>query len=665
MSIRTQYEFLFVGRDEGSFVENYAYDLGEGGENNGKIFINLEIQNNLAQAETIGEVIFDTVRKSFYADLEKDPYGRFEEAVKSVNKALDQLKKESPSNFLGTLNVLVVAVVGGTLYLTQCGDAEAYMVRRRFCSIVSEGLADPESKDYFTNIASGTLEVGDFVLLSSTRLLRYLTKTDLGKIASNRNLIASLGELKDFLSAEVLSRIGFVGMCAMERAPQLSTEEKGQVVAHLRKEEEFAEAGVDRRKSMNVMISDFGKQVKFLAGDLKGRLGRLNFNRLPARGRVMHGGENVGLQKMFLSNWSKDKIMGALIVIVLVFTAGVWWLRGNAEEQDKINKFNATLNTVQETIASAETTGQYDKDKAGQMLTDAEQKAVSVLNSGYSRSRANELLTSIKQERDKLDGVTRVQPKVVVDLALKRQNVSALGLLGTKGTLYAYEYNALYPILLDKVQDPFTIDDADSVVSATVYSDKDSLLFFTKEGRVLEYKDNHISSLTAAEGAYHKGNVVQAYGNKIYILDPANNQIWKYARTRDQFDTAEKYNVDGDLNKGISFAIDSDVYVLNSDGTLIKLARGNKQALVIKKPPINPLTAPTKVLTSADMNQLFVLEPSTHRVMSYYKDPNTGSLVYAQQYLFDSIENVRDFYVDTTAKKLYLLDASKVYQFDL
>ncbi len=662
MSLRTQYEFLFVGRDEGSFVENYAYDLGEGGENSGKIFINLEIQNNLAQAETIGEVIFDTVRKGFYADLEKDPYGRFEDALKEVNKALNTMKKESPSNYLGVLNVLIAAVVGNNLFLTQCGDAEAYLVRRRFCSTVSEGLSDPNSQDYFSNIASGTLEVGDFILLSSTRLLRYLTKNDLGKIASSRNLIASLGELKDFLSTEVLSRIGFVGMAAMERAPQLSNQEKGQVIAHLRKEEEFAEAGVDRRKSINVMVSDFGKQMKSLYSDLKNRV---NFDRLPERGRVLKGRASNGMQNLFLSNWSKDKIMGALIAVILIFTVGIWWLRGNAEEQDKISKYNAILNSVQETIASAETTGQYDKEKAGQMLNDAEQKAVGVLNSGYNRSRSTELLTSIKQERDKLDGVTRVTPKVLADLSVKRQNVSALGLLNLKGNLFAYEYNALYPLLLDKVQDPLTIDDNDSVISASAFDDKDSLVFFTKDGRVLEYKDKRISAVTSIEGAYHKGTAIQMYGNKLYILDSANNQIWRYPRKRDQFDTAEQYNVDADLKNGVAFAIDSDVYVLNNDGTMVKLSRGNKQNFQIKKQPINPLTNPAKILTGVDMNQIFVLEPSTHRVMVFYKDENSKNLIYSQQYLFSDLDKVVDFQVDITSKKIYLLDATKVYQFDM
>src|SRR5579883_837926 len=117
MSLRTQYEFLFVGRDEDSFVENYAYDLGEGGEHSGKIFINLEIQNNPAEAEDIGELIFDTLRKKFFADLDEDPYIRFEKALKEVNRELKNLRSQKPSQFIGSLHVIIAAIAGTNLFL--------------------------------------------------------------------------------------------------------------------------------------------------------------------------------------------------------------------------------------------------------------------------------------------------------------------------------------------------------------------------------------------------------------------------------------------------------------------------------------------------------------------------------------------------------------------
>ena len=130
--------------------------------------------------------------------------------------------------------MLIAAIVGNNIYLTQSGEAEAYLIRRRFCSVISDDLGDQNSKDVFTNIANGTLEPDDFVLLSSTRLLRYISKTDFSRIGSSRSLVAALGELRDFLSAEVLGKMGFVGIHAGLPA-ELNDQEKGKAMAFLKK----------------------------------------------------------------------------------------------------------------------------------------------------------------------------------------------------------------------------------------------------------------------------------------------------------------------------------------------------------------------------------------------------------------------------------------------
>lgn len=666
MSLRTQYEFLFVGRDEDSFVENYAYDLGEGGENSGKIFINLEIQNNAAEAEDIGELIFDTLRKKFFGDLDEDPYVRFEKALKEVNRELKNLRAGKSSQFIGNLHVIIAAIVGNNLLLTQCGEAEAYLIRRRFCSVISDDLYDPESKDFFTNIANGTLEPDDFVLLSSTRLLRYISKSDFARIGSSKNLVGALGELRDFLSAEVLGKMAFIGIKAGFPA-ELTDQERSKVASHLEKEEKVyaskeARASGEKQTKINAVLMD---AVKKLSGSVKDLTRRLASRGQGAetQGRVVRGQAGGGFFNF--SNWSRDKILGAIIVIVLVLTAGVWWLRTRADEQQKIDHYVAVLNEVREQISSAETTGQYNKEQAGQMYNDAEQKALTVLNSGYARSDAKNYLDMIQEGRDKLDGVIHPEARVLADLSSKRANVSALGMLHLNGALYAFEYNALYPILADQVQDPLSIDDTETVVAGASFDDQKSLLFYTKSGKVIEFKDNRMSFIQAAEGSYRKGVAVQAYSNKFYILDPDSNQIWKYTRRRDQFDTAEQYNIDADLKNGISLAIDGNVYVLNKDGSITKMLSGNKQDLPIKREPVKPLANPSKIYTELDMAQVYILEPSEHRVMVYYKDDKTNGLTYQAQYVFDDIADIRDLWVDKNTNKLYLLDATRVYEVTL
>jgi sugar lactone lactonase YvrE len=236
-----------------------------------------------------------------------------------------------------------------------------------------------------------------------------------------------------------------------------------------------------------------------------------------------------------------------------------------------------------------------------------------------------------------------------------------LGLLGYKGNLYAYEYNALYPIVLDKVQDPLTIDENETVIAGTVYSDTDSLMFYTKSGKVIEYKDNRMSFVDTADGSFKKGVAVQAYGNKLYLLDPDGNQIWRYTRRRDKFDAAEAWNVNADLKNGITMAIDGNIYVLNKDGFITKMFSGNKEDFPVKKQPVKALKNPTKIYTELDMSQIYILEPSEKRVLIYYKDDKTGGATYSSQYIFDDLTDLRDLYVDKDTNKMYLMDATKVY----
>jgi len=320
---------------------------------------------------------------------------------------------------------------------------------------------------------------------------------------------------------------------------------------------------------------------------------------------------------------------------------------------------------VQEAISSAETTGQFNKDQAGEMLNKAEKDSVDVLNSGYHRSKANEMLQKIQEARDSLDGVVRPDVRVLADLSQKRDNVSALGLLHLNGTLYAFEYNALYPIVLDDVQDPFTIDENETVIAGAVYDDKDSLLFYTTSGKVMEFKDNRVTFVDTSDGAFKKGVAIEAYSNKLYILDPEGNQVWRYTRRRDKFDTAESYNVNADIVTGVDLAIDGNIYVLGNDGYITKMFSGNREDFPIKHAPTDPLEYPTKIYTDADMGAIYVLEPKKQRVLVYYKDDRTGGATYSKQIVIDEASDLRDMYIDKDTNKLYLLDTTKVYEVSL
>jgi serine/threonine protein phosphatase PrpC len=665
----TQYDFLFAGSNEGGFVENYAYDLGEGNEHGGKIFINIDIQQNKVDADKVAEVIFDSMRRGFFTNLDSDPYERFEEALKEVNRALNAFRQDRDDEFLGKLNVIIAAMVGDQLFLTQVGEAEAYLIRKRFATVISDDLDESSDKEVFTNIASGDLEPGDFVLMASTRLLRYISKTDLAKTVHG-NVIKSSENVKDFLKGEVLNKIGMIlvqvvkfdddepaekEIAVHKREEGFLVLDKGEEVEKVVRGAASSESGLGKAgAALNVLKKKAGN----LGNTLKNKVAELtdkNFeNERPGRTASGRG--------WAFSNWGKDKILIAIIVLLVILGLGIWAMRASAEEKARIEALNGTLVQIREEINSAITTGQFDKDRAGQMLASAETKAIEVYNSGLHKAKSTELLNLILETRDKLDGVTHVKPDLIADLSSKRSNVSALGLVKLDDRMFAYEYNALYPILADQVGDPLTIDDNEKVVSAVNYDDKDSILFLTESGKIIEYLNDRMSFLSGSEGAFKKGVSLSAFSNRIFILDPEGNQVWRYTRRRDTFDAPQAYAVGADLKNAVDMAIDGSIYILGDDSYITKLFQGNKEDFPISKQPVKPITSPTKIYTDVDMSQIYVLEPNESRVLVYLKDSRSGGAVYTAQYIFDEITDLKDIYVDKNTNTLYLLTSKAVYR---
>ncbi|MBD3270712.1 hypothetical protein GF376_04245 [Candidatus Peregrinibacteria bacterium] len=658
---KTKYEFLFLGKDEDSFVENYAYDLGEGGDSAGKVFVNLEIQQNAFDAEKVGQIIFDVLRKSFFADLEADPYERFEDALKEVNRSLNSYKQERDNDFLGKLHVIIAAIVGDQLLITQTGDAEAYLIRKRLSTTISEGLDEESEKETFTNIASGELEAGDSLLLCTTRLLRYISKKDLATLVSSSDLSERMLELKEQLHGEVLTKVGMIGIDVDKQNPgEVKMAGKDNFTLHEKEESyrDFSGKAFQDEKAIpgKLNTSLAGKKIKAKAIDIYNKL------RNGVKGVSKKINDSGSASN---SAWSKDKILIGIIALVIILVIGLLWLRSKGEEDKRINELSDTLVSIREEINSAVTTGQFAPDRAGEILNSAEQKAIEVYNSGYHKAKARELLDLILETRDQLDGVIRLEPDKMADLAEKRSNVDALGLVYSSDQLFAYEYNALYPISGEGAEDPLTIDENENVVSAVNYDDQDSVLFFTESDKLIEYKDDRMTFLTTTDEGFKDAVEIDSYSNKIYLLSPSEGELFRYTRRRDRFDTAESYSIGADLSNAVDLAIDGNVYVLKDNGEIIRLYQGAKEDFVIQKGPSKELLSPTKIFTEADMAQIYVLEPDENRVLVYIKDSRINGAVYENQYVFDELQDLKDIYVDKDTNTMYLLTANAVYRVGL
>lgn len=672
MALNLDYEFLFVGRDENSFLENYTCDFKqEYGDKSGQIFANIEIKNNAAEAESIGIMVFDAMQKVFFENVEADPYERFEETLKAINGVLANMRSQKESGFIGDFNMIIVATIGNVVYLSQTGEAEAYLIRKRYVSIISEGLDDDGSDDVFSNIASGTVETGDFVLLSNTRLLRYISKTDLAASMRRGKVSDSLMEIRDVVSTEMLGRLGLTGIHFME---EVVLEEESVLEDAL--EEALEESVLVEKVEASTEVLPEGGEVHTVShektqrrfkntGSKKAKAVKEGANNMWKRvsGMVLGGSGGVGN--------SRNKILIALIGVIAILLISIVVANGLGTQKAELERLDKILESVESKITEAETKGNYSKEEAIVILDKAYADAVEVSNSGLYRDKANIYMIQIEEARDRLDDVTRIDdPIVYVDIAELVSDADALGFVAVDKRLFVFETNRMYEIVLDQVQAAIDIDSEETIIAATGFDDRSSVVFLTKSGKLIEYNEGTISYMDTEDESFRKAVAIDDWSSRIYLLDDVEGQIWKYGykNSREQFGAGEAYlaEVSEDVKGARDFAIDSNIYVLGSDSKLMKYYGGEDQNLVVAEQAFNSFDSAEKIFTSENVDHVLVLDDEQNRIFVFEKDFSTGRLVYKLQFLFDGVGEIRDVFIsESDPAKILVLGSDKIYQLSI
>ncbi len=141
-------------------------------------------------AEEISNTIFNAIVNYCKNSNITDPYDLFEEALKSANQETTKLRQTLSKN----PEIVVALFDFHHLFLSQCGDSEAYLFRNSTLSQITE---IPENgDDIFLNILSGTVMVNDIIILSSNRILRVVTANQLTDILHKQNFAEAFGIFK-------------------------------------------------------------------------------------------------------------------------------------------------------------------------------------------------------------------------------------------------------------------------------------------------------------------------------------------------------------------------------------------------------------------------------------------------------------------------------------
>ncbi len=228
--------------------------------------------------------------------------------------------------------------------------------------------------------------------------------------------------------------------------------------------------------------------------------------------------------------------------------------------------------------------------------------------------------------------------------------------------------------LLNKVNDQISGTANAKQVNPTEAKTSDSLLLSSELSSNVDFATKEVNDIyTLDSSGVNKngkqiikkdwGNVggLGIYFGNIYILNKASKQVLKYVSTASEYVKATYFAQDTnpDISSATSMAIDGSVWILLKDGTILKFTRGSADSFQLSGLD-RGFSSPTRIFTNADSDNVYVLDNGNSRIVAFDKKG-----AYVSQYQSSMFKTAKDLEVREKDKKVFILNGSKLFKFDL
>lgn len=157
---------------------------------------------------------------------------------------------------------------------------------------------------------------------------------------------------------------------------------------------------------------------------------------------------------------------------------------------------------------------------------------------------------------------------------------------------------------------------------------------------------------------------IESFNGNIYLLDAKNNQIYRYSPNATGYaTTAVNYfpaNAQPVLNKAVDIAIDGDVWILNDNGTVKRFRAGVAVPFELGA-LATPLKNPVAIFTRQAVDALYIADAGNQRIVEFDKNGTFVRQFKPYSEKGDVFQNLQDFTVNETKRKLYFINRDAAY----
>lgn len=569
-------------------------------------------------------------------------YDHLEEALKEMNHLLG---KSLGGDIREVSAIVACETTTGEVHISHAGRAEAYLTRGNSTVQITEGGGQSSLHPQFLHIASGSLQPGDIVLLSTERLLRTITPAQITSASHRPHLLETV---QSALEAEKE-----IACIAELRVPKTK---RGDTALPLPPSPRGKPSPWTRATRWRSQLGTRGRAVLSTIGTrLRSTIDRLQHDLAsPSRKRRVH-----------------STILASTIALFLVIWVG-FQLATSLQRRQSQQELEQLVSEIKRSLRTAENRQLLGEgDVANTILNRAEEEVRKIMEneSGYFRREALDILEQIVAKREEINHIIRISPTASASFAAKSTGSPPQGiLLDPNGDLVVFDQENVFSVILNSVSDPRRLAEQDDILLGTASKRFGLLAFLLQGGSLLEVTREQVTPMkTEDPNGWVMGAAMESYLRFLYLLVPQRNQIYKYERLNNRYGPPFEYNINGELQNAVDMAIDGDIYLLEREGSILKLLRGEQRPFTIRNLPLDALAGATRIVKPSATANLYLLNPERSTVVVLSSDEDLGESSYLKQYLLEGeqVSQLRDLAVDEEEAHLWVMDEKRIYTINL
>ena len=647
------------------FVTAYAYEPlpDDPGAELGNLYVVIEILVSGRASEEVADLVIETSGNQYYnkANPGDSALERFEAAVKAVNQELTDHVNRGNAAWIGKLSAVIAVHCGAEVHLAQTGSAEAFLYRGKSSTQVTAGApsrAHNPSKT-FGSIASGQLEAGDRLLLSTPALIHQVPLAKLQGIIGQSGPNAAISEITDLLHDASVERIAalVIEITTPELAAiQVRSDQPSEI--RLGSPENPLQAA--KMAATPIAIGTISSSQK-IAHSAEATWKRAK----PGAEAFLN--RAAGKAKTVLSRPKNRVILGsgvaaAVAVIGLLF----WHSRSDITAAKAFSDYQSAYNafvSAQKHLAAGNleaATGELGAVGKTLDLLKAQKATINnkLANSDIPSGEPKTFDDFSKQLAALAGPSTNLQDsdaKVVAKYTSKSGKYTHFELAGTSA--YAITSGSNPSIQIVNLQNGDVKNSTTnaaklgSVVSTAMASSGDGMYILTAKPSVWFYNfgSDSLTEQTVNFGSWPKASAIASYLSNIYLL--GDNVIYKHTKSASGFSPKVEYiTTTKPADKDpIAMAVDGSIYLMTASGLDRFVSGSLKQTL----PAPEGLSGATIIRSTAGGTVIVGLDPKT-KLVGFWTATD-ANLSFKKQVSIKGAKDITDATYDPQTRNLYAL----------